>query len=183
MRTIYALLALAVFILTGLAALLPGVTQAQSVSSMDGLNSNGNIPVLGAGVAQGGALSGVTGSLVLDNINNTVAPPHMCNNFVYKHITTATDTQIVAASGSTTIYVCDYSFSFNGTGNAYLEKATSGTCATLTQIDQTWYGVANMSKAASQAYYRGLNTGASAQLCVNTSAAVSFDIGVFYDQY
>ena len=87
------------------------------------------------------------------------------------------------ASGSTTIYVCDYSISFNGTGNIYLEKATSGTCATLTQIDMTWYGVANAGKVATIPYYQGLNTGASAQLCANTSAAVAIDIAVTYDQY
>lgn len=115
--------------------------------------------------------------------NNANTTPHVCGSHIYKHITTATDTQIVAASGSTTIYICDYSFSFNGTGNAFLEKATSGTCATLTQIDQTWYGAANLGKLAANPYYQGLNTGASAQLCVNTSAGVSFDIAVNYDQY
>jgi hypothetical protein len=165
-----------------LLALAPAAS-AQTVSSTPGSDSSGNVKVVGAGVSQGTALSGVTGSLVLSNTGNLAATPHICGSAIYKHITTATDTQIVAASGSTNIYVCDYSFSFNGTGNAFLEKATSGTCATTTQIDQTWYGVANESKAAANPYYRGLNTGSSAQLCVNTSAAVPFDITVYYDQY
>jgi hypothetical protein len=166
-----------------LAALTPSLALAQTVSSTPGSDANGNVKVVGAGVSQGAALSGVTGSLALNNTGNLAATPHICGSTVFKHITTATDTQIVAASGSQTIYVCDYSFSFNGTGNAFLEKSTSGTCASPTQIDQAWYGVANMSKAAANPYYRGLNTGASAQLCVNTSAAVSFDITVHYDQY
>lgn len=166
-----------------LLALAPAAAFAQTVSSTPGSDSSGNVKVVGAGVSQGAALSGVTGSLVLGNTANLAATPHICGSVAFRHITTATDTQIVAASGSTNIYVCDYSFSFNGTGNAFLEKATSGTCATTTQIDHAWYGVANMSKAAANSYYRGLNTGASAQLCVNTSAAVSFDITVYYDQY
>jgi hypothetical protein len=108
---------------------------------------------------------------------------HLCSLHTFAHITTATDTQLVAASGSKTIYVCDYSFSFGGSGNAYLEKSTTGTCGSPTQIAGTWYGVANLGKAATGQFYEGLNTGASAQLCVNTSAAVSFDIDVYYDQY
>jgi hypothetical protein len=115
--------------------------------------------------------------------NNTATTPHICGSHVFKHITTATDTQIVAASGSENIYICDYSLSFNGTGNFYLEKATSGTCATLTQIDQDWYGVANGGKIAANPYYQGLNTGSSAQLCANTSAAIAVDVAVNYDQY
>jgi hypothetical protein len=115
--------------------------------------------------------------------DNVVAPLRICGSHVFKHITTATDTQIVAASGAQTIYVCDYDISFNGTGNIFLEKATSGTCATTTQIDLTWYGVANWGKNVGKPFYTGLNTGPSAQLCANTNAAVPVDIAVDYDQY
>ena len=106
----------------------------------------------------------------------------ICGSHAYAHITTATDTQLVKGVAKQTIYVCDYAISFNGTGNIYLEKATSGTCATLTQLDQTWYGVANAGKIAANPYYVGVNTGEGAQLCVNTSAAVTIDISVNYDQ-
>lgn len=114
--------------------------------------------------------------------NNAAATPHICGSRVYKHITSATDTQIVAASGSTNIYVCDIAFSASGALNFYLEKATSGTCATLTQIDMLWTLAANEAKAVTIPFYQGLNTGASAQLCVNTSAG-NLDIVVTYDQY
>lgn len=131
-------------------------------------------------IPSGTAIIGAIQSVTTNNAN---ALPHLCGSHVFKHITSATDTQIVAASGSTTIYVCDYSISFNGTGNIFLEKATTGTCSTLTQIDQAWYGVANAGKVAAIPYYQGLNTGASAQLCANTSAGVTIDIAVNYDQY
>jgi hypothetical protein len=106
----------------------------------------------------------------------------ICGSHVYKHITTATDTQLVAASGTRQIYICDYAISFNGTTNVYLEQATSGTCATLTQLDQTWYGVANAGKIAANPYYTGISVVAGGQLCVNNSAAVTVDISVNYDQ-
>jgi hypothetical protein len=116
--------------------------------------------------------------------NNVGATPHICGNHVFKHITTATDTQLVAASGSTNIYVCDYSFSFGGAGNFFLEKATTGTCATLTQLTGQWYGAASSGKTDANPYYRGVSTGASAQLCVNTSTFTGpLDIDVYYDQY
>jgi hypothetical protein len=106
----------------------------------------------------------------------------ICGSHVYKHITTATDTQLIAGVSGRNIYVCDYSISFNGTGNIYLEQATSGTCATLTQLDQTWYGVANAGKIAANPYYTGISIVAGGQLCVNTSAAIAVDIAVNYDQ-
>ncbi len=117
------------------------------------------------------------------NTNNTSIQPHVCGSHVYKHITTATDTEIVGRSGSTNIYVCDYSFSANAANNVYLEKSTSGTCAGLTQIDQTWYLTANQGKTNAKAFYSGLNAGASNSLCVNTSQAVNFDVAVDYDRY
>jgi hypothetical protein len=120
------------------------------------------------------------------NTGNANVQAHICGTSKFVHVTSATDTQIVAASGSTNIYVCDYAISFGGTINVYLEKATTGTCATLTQIDQTWYGVANAGKAAGNAYYRGLNTGESAQLCLNSTGAgvaSGVDVTVYYDQY
>lgn len=138
----------------------------------------------------GGVMDAATGAALPNNAlqagvntGGITASIHICGSQVFKHVTTATDTQIVAQSGTKTIYICDYSFSFGGVGNAYLEKATTGTCATLTQISQVWYGTTNVAKTDANPMYRGLNTGASAQLCVNTSAAVPFDITVYYDQY
>jgi hypothetical protein len=116
--------------------------------------------------------------------NNAAAQGHICSKHAFVTFSTNTDTQLVAASGSTTIYICDYSFSLNGATNIYLEKATSGTCATLTQLDQVWYGAANVAKGITNPFYSGLNTGASAQLCVNSSgSSVSGSVGVNYDQY
>jgi hypothetical protein len=119
------------------------------------------------------------------NTGNADAQPHVCGSYKLVHnITSATDTQIVAASGSTNIFVCDFEFSVGSAAtNFYLEKGTSGTCGGLTQLGITHHGSANMTAKASNALYRGFNTGAGNQLCVNTDAAGPLDIGVFYDQY
>ena len=104
-----------------------------------------------------------------------------CNASTTKTITTATDTQLVAAPRpGLAVYICDYEFSFGGTGNAFLETATAGTCGgTLTQISNVWYGAASVTKPGGNAIYRGMTTG-DLQLCVNTSAAVNFSITVYY---
>ncbi len=120
------------------------------------------------------------------NTGNVNTTPHICGSSIFKHITTTTDTEIVPISGTTTIYVCDYEISFGGTGNISLEQATAGavgTCTTITQIGQVWYGVVNAGKAAGNPYWRGLKTAAGAKLCANTTANVSIDITVYYDQY
>lgn len=172
------------------------IVAASSVFSEPTNNSQINIRQYG-GVAPltGNGTTGTGSPRVTIASNNTAFPvlpastanaavaPHICGSRTFKHITTATDTQVIAASGSTNIYICDYALSFNGTGNLYLEKATSGTCATLTQIDQTWYGTANGGKLMANPYYQGLATGASAQLCAHTDAAITVDISVSFDQY
>jgi hypothetical protein len=148
---------------------LTGATGTSNGLKVDG--TSGTFPVTGTVTSQWSS-------------NNAAATPHFCSSHIFKHITSATDTQAVAASGSTTIYVCDYSFSFGGAGNFYLEKATSGTCATLTQLTGQWYGAANSGKVAAENWYRGVNTGASAQLCINTSTFTGpLDIDIYYDQY
>lgn len=119
------------------------------------------------------------------NVGNAQVQQHVCGSFKSVHITSATDTQILAANGSNNIYICDFEFS-NGAAaeNFFFEKSSTGTCgATLTQIGTLWTLIANQAKAASNAFYRGFSTGASQQLCVNTSTAGPIDIGVYYDQY
>lgn len=107
----------------------------------------------------------------------------MCTQYIYKHITTATDTQVLAPVAGSNIYVCDIEFSAAGADNFYLESATAASCGgSLTQLAILWTLATNESKAATNPFYRGINTGFGNGLCVNTSAAVGFDIGVFYDQ-
>lgn len=159
---------------------MPVGTQAEGTTADTAYAGSGAATIV---AALKGIYNVATSPLPL-NVNNVTTAAEMCGNHIFKHITTATDTQIVAPSGSTTVRVCDIGFSFGGTGNAYLESATSSSCGgTLTQIDMAWYGVANLSKTDAEPWYRGLNAGSSNGLCVHTTGAVSFDISVYYDQY
>lgn len=117
------------------------------------------------------------------SIGNADTQPHVCGSTsTYKHITSATDTQLINASGSNTIYICDIRFSASAALNFYLEKSSTGTCGSPTQIDILVTAAANEAHLPSAAFYQGLNTGASQQLCVNTSGG-NLDISVIYDQY
>ncbi len=117
------------------------------------------------------------------SIGNAQTQPHVCGSTsTFKHITSATDTQLIAASGSTTIYICDIRFSASAGLNFFLEKSSSGTCGSPTQIDILVTAAANEAHLPSDAFYQGLNTGASQQLCVNTSGG-NLDISVVFDQY
>ena len=137
----------------------PGTATAGSptgaIVTVQGVTSGQAIPVSGTVTAQ-------------VSTGNSAATPHICGSTAHATLAAA-DTQIVNVSGTTSIYVCDYDISFSGTVNVYLEQATSGTCATLTQLTQTWFGVANAGRAGSNAFYRGLHTAASSQLCLHGS--------------
>jgi hypothetical protein len=167
------------------AAIEPWVVPCDATTSGQcaAVDSSGNISVkttvaLPAGTNTIGAAYGSTS-------NNVNALQHVCSKHAFvSNITTATDTQIVAISGSTNIYICDYSFSAAAADNIYLESATAGSCGgSKTKLDQIWYLATNESKGSVKSLYTGLNTGASNALCVNTSTTGPFDIAVDYDQY
>ena len=126
--------------------------------------------------------------------NNTATTPHICGSSAHYQASSNSDLTVVPVSGSTNIYVCDYSFEFTGVGAFYFESATTAassgsTCSgSLTQLaDNTWTGQASnpIGKSGANAFYRGLNTGASHGLCLHTTAlsATTLDVTVYYDQY
>jgi hypothetical protein len=121
------------------------------------------------------------------NTGNANTKAHICGTATTVHVSTNTDTQILAASGSTNVYVCDYEFQLTGVGSFYLEKSSTGTCASPTQIGPLWTGLTAVpiGKPAPNAYYRGFSTGASQQLCVHTAAlsSTTLDVTVYTDQY
>ena len=135
----------------------------------------------------GAELTDTTNHMVLTEAyttNNASYQPHVCTTSPARaHITTATDTQLIAASGSKNIYICDFEFSAAGAVNFYFEKSSTGTCGSPTQIGILWTLAANEAKANMKPIYSGFNTGTSQQLCVNTSSTGGLDVAVYYDQY
>lgn len=121
--------------------------------------------------------------ILLAIILGTTAQAQVCGRMATASISTATDTQIVAAVTGASIYICDWEFSSNGTGNIKLEYGTGSSCGTgKTQLGQTWYAVADTGKIAANAVQRGMTVPASNALCVNTSANVVMDVTVYYNQ-
>jgi hypothetical protein len=118
-----------------------------------------------------------------DSAGAQTATGRICSQAARVQVTTIADTLVIAGRGTAVITICDYEFSFGGTGNMFLETSTTpGACTAPTRVGMTWYGAANIGKAASNAYYRGLALPAGNSLCVNTSAAVPLDLTVYYDQ-
>ena len=107
----------------------------------------------------------------------------ICGLTAHAHFTTAADTVIVNLASKQNIVVCDYEVSVAGTTNVYLESSAANTCTSPTAITQVWYGTAGTNKTAPNAFYRGINAGASNALCVNSSgSSVAGDVTVYYDQ-
>lgn len=120
--------------------------------------------------------------------NNAPTQPHVCGSYTFQHITSNTDTQLVAASGGQNIYVCDIEFSFTAAGAVFLEKSATGTCVSPTQIAMAWtaQSVGQYAKGHTSPFYQGLNTGTGQQLCVNTTLLTgggTVDFAVYYDRY
>lgn len=140
----------------------------------------GPIPVQSFTASIGGV-----GTLV--NTNNASSIMHICGTYTTLTMAVATTLQMVAASAGKTIYVCDFDISNNATTtNISFQIGTGTNCASgITQLGQTWYANANWGKAAGNAIYRGMNSGAigSSALCVKSTITATLDVGVYYDQY
>lgn len=78
----------------------------------------------------------------VSNITNALDPcqnPYVTKQSIFKNITTATTTAVIAASGTQTIYVCGYQFQMTSTVAAdtvLLEDGTGAACVT-TQVVKT----------------------------------------------
>jgi hypothetical protein len=123
------------------------------------------------------------------NTGNAAAALHVCGSHITINPTTATDTQLVAISGSQTVYVCDYSFSVNGAAVTssdafYLESNTSTACGgTLAQIDTEWFAATTPAKTDANPFYRGLNSGSSNGVCLHTTQSGTVSFSLVYDRY
>lgn len=130
-------------------------------------------------VIYGGMLaSGATGGQLRGQIN--------CDNHVFKHITTATDTLAVQGVASQTIYICGWRSRAAGTATWYLENtaSTNANCAsTLTQITGVASEVANSGEVAYNPIWGGLKNTSGNGLCINSTGTGGVDIDIWYTQF
>jgi hypothetical protein len=96
-------------------------------------------------------------------------------------------TQLVAASGSTTIYVCGYVIKV-ATGGSAVNVAlksgdTGGSCANSAVMTPAYEFGAGEGVAEQSSFYRGLSTPSSKALCLSTNAGVAVQAVVYYTQF
>lgn len=120
----------------------------------------------------GVSASGVTADLIA------------CDKSAIYDASTSGDTQLVAASGSTAIYVCGYTMFTPGTVNVNLDSAdTGGGCANPVKITPAFQLTAQSGAVDGSPFYRGLKTPAGKALCWKASGAVAGQGIVYYTQF
>jgi len=112
------------------------------------------------------------------------ARPIYCDSTAKLNMTSATTTEIVAISGSTTIFVCSYAFHVGGANNLKLVRGTGSNCGTgTTDVGVTWkFGAADagINRVGTNIVAKGAASGA---LCVTTSTTAAADIEIEYAQF
>lgn len=107
-----------------------------------------------------------------------------CDNTAILEMTTATTTQIVAASGSTAVYVCGVSVQTGGASTVTMKHGTGSNCGTgTTTLSPAWEIVANSGIVEGGGLGMVYKTTASQALCFTSSAAVNVHIHVSYTQF
>lgn len=128
--------------------------------------------------AQNAVTGGVTGGTTQTMIS--------CNQHVFKHITTATDTLVVQGVASQTVYVCGWHDSFAGTATWYLENTASANAncgSTLTQISGLVTGAVNVVDPFLVPYWAGLANTSGNGLCIKSTGTGGVDIDLWYAQF
>lgn len=103
-----------------------------------------------------------------------------CDSSVIYDASTNGETQLVAASGSTIIYVCGYHIFGAGTVNVDLDSFAA---SAHTKITPAFQLTSQTGALDSSPIYRGLKTGAGAALYINTSAGQPVQALVYYTQF
>jgi len=115
-----------------------------------------------------------------------VAAPINCDNHVFKHITTATDTMFVQGVASQVIYVCSWRSRAAGVATWLLETEAdqSATCnGTLAQINGIATEAANTGETWGGNFWSGLKTSAGFGLCAKSTGTGGVDVDVWYAQF
>ena len=128
-------------------------------------------------IYMGANASGATGGHVAGLIQ--------CDNHVFKHITSATDTNAVTGVTSQVIYICSWRSRAAGTATWFLESSnnTSGTCGSPTQLTGVATEAANTGETWGGAFWSGLKVAAANGLCINSTGTGGVDVDIWYTQF
>ena len=113
----------------------------------------------------------------------------LCDSYVFKHVTSATDTLAVQGVSSQTIKVCGYKYNFSGSAaqSVFLENtaSTNANCSSAnTQISALVTG--NSSSPSTNGFHNalwsGLRNTSGNGLCINSSGTGGVDVEIWYTQ-
>lgn len=160
------------------AAAIPVVTPTdQAAAAALGQGATGSAAPSGA-VQAGFVASGATGGRMRGSV--------MCDNHVFKHITSAADTLAVQGVASQSIYVCAWRSRAAGVATWFLENTASvnANCSsTLSQITGLATEAANTGETWGAPYWGGLKNTSGNGLCINSTGTGGVDIDVWYTQF
>lgn len=166
-----------------------GVLTIQGVASMTpllanpGTAANWGLGATGAAPPANGLYalaneSGATGGHAAGLIN--------CDNHVFKHITTATDTLAVQGVASQAVYICGWRSRAAGVATWYLENTASANAnctSTLTPITGVATEAANTGETILSNFWSGLKNTVANGLCINSTGTGGVDVDIWYAQF
>jgi len=115
-----------------------------------------------------------------------VAAPIVCDNHVFKHITSATDTLAVQGVASQTVYVCGWRSRAAGVATWFLENTASANAncsSSNTQITGVATEAANTGETVLSSFWSGLKNTAGNGLCINSTGTGGVDVDIWYTQF
>lgn len=197
----------------GVGLLWNGTTYDRQKSVSTGVASVGVASggIASGAIASGAAVSGAFASGALVDVTNFTgapasAPPSKaaylganasgatggqlkglitCDNHIFRHITTATDTLAVQGVASQTIYVCGWRSRAAGTATWFLENTASvnANCSsTNTQLNGLASETANTGEVTMSPFWNGFKNTSGNGLCINSTGTGGVDIDIWYAQ-
>lgn len=168
----------AVFIDDGSGNCIPRVKDVDAIAAINaGVWVPGSAPTANV-IGQGVVGSGATGGLARSIIN--------CDQHVFLHITTATDTLITQGVTGQTVYVCGATAQAAGTATFFLEN-TASTNANCSSANTQIAGLTTMAANGQYGFYNpvwgGLKNTAANGLCVNSTGTGGFDLDVWFAKF
>lgn len=152
-------------------------TVAGSTPAAAGFVATGSAPPTGSqyvSVLQGAATTGGKATGLIS-----------CDNHVFKHITTPTDTNAITGVASQVIYVCSWRSRAAGTATWFLEQSnnTAGTCGTPTQLNGVATEAVNTGETWGSNFWSGLKSSSANGICINSTGTGGVDVDVWYTQF
>src|SRR6185369_7991521 len=109
-----------------------------------------------------------------------------CDNHVFKHITSATDTLAVQGVTSQIIYVCAWRSRAAGDATWFLENtaSTNANCSSSnTQLTGVATETTNSGEVFAPPFWTGLKNTVSNGLCINSTGTGGVDVDIWYTQF